>query len=149
MATIVETVQSSELSRNSLSVFKSAEAHPVVVTRRDGENLVLMSEREASSQTQLLELAAQLIAVTTDTDGPLHDRMAERFPWMYALDPVARAQCAQELVDAARASFATKQLHLVIQQLTAWRETATAIAAGLGSEPVDWVDLEFAVTRPE
>jgi hypothetical protein len=48
---------------------------------------------------------------------------------------------------AARASFATHQPHLAIAELTAWRETATAIAAGLGKEPVEWLDEAEAVER--
>lgn len=51
-----------------------------------------------------------------------------------------RKECSRDLVDAARASSSTQQPHLAIAQLTSWRETATAIAAGLGSQPVEWLD---------
>lgn len=136
------TRRSSDLSKHSAEVFAEAEDHPVTVTRRDGENLVLMSQREADARAQLLELAAQLIAVTLDDEGPLEARMAARFPWMFALSPAGRATCAGALVDAARASFSTGQPHLAIAELTSWRETATAIAAGLGSAPVEWLDAD-------
>lgn len=151
MATTLDsahTVQSSELSRNPASVFSEAEAHPITVTRRDGESLVLMTEREAESRNLLLEIAAQLIAVTTDDRGTLAERMAVQFPWMYALDPVDRAQCADELVKATRASFATNQPNLAVIELTAWRETAIAIAEGYGDEPVEWSTEPVPVERP-
>lgn len=32
--------------------------------------------------------------------------------------------------------------------MSAWRETATAIAAGLGKEPVEWLDEAEAVEHP-
>ncbi len=51
-----------------------------------------------------------------------------------------REQCAQDLIDAARASFSTQQPHLAIARFTSWCETATAIAAGLGTQPVEWLD---------
>lgn len=145
------TFQSSELSRASADVFEAAADHPVQVTRRDGESLVLMSESADKARAALLELAAQLVAVSTSTDGSLASRMSDRFPWMLALSPTDQDSCATAVLAAARASFATHQPHLAIAELTAWRETATAIAAGLGKEPVEWLsdaDATEAVERP-
>lgn len=142
------TFQSSELSRASADVFAAAADHPVQVTRRDGESLVLMSESADNARAALLELAAQLVAVSTSTDGTLAGRMSDRFPWMLALRPADQEACATAVLAAARASFATNQPHLAIAELTAWRETATAIAAGLGKEPVEWLDEAEAVERP-
>ncbi|WP_315915170.1 prevent-host-death protein [Arthrobacter sp. lap29] len=142
------TFQSSELSRSSAEVFAAAADHPVEVTRRDGESLVLMSGSADRARTNLLELAAQLVAVSTSTDGTLVTRMIDRFPWMLALSPADQQACANDILSAARASFATNQPHLAIAELTAWRETATAIAAGLGQEPVEWLDDSVVVERP-
>lgn len=133
--------RSSDLSKHSAEVFAEAEDHPVTVTRRDGESLVLMSQREAEARAELLQIAATLITVTLE-DGPLTERMADRYPWMYALGAQERKECARDLIDAARASFSTQQPHLVITKLTSWRETATAIAAGLDSLPVEWLDRD-------
>jgi PHD/YefM family antitoxin component YafN of YafNO toxin-antitoxin module len=101
--------QSSELSRNSLKVFSAAEISPVLVTRRDGESLILMSEKEADAQSELFELAAQLIAVTIDNDGSLAERMAKHFPWMLALNAADRTQCADDLIRAGQAALSTGQ----------------------------------------
>lgn len=131
--------RSSELSRYPAKVFAEAENQPITVTRRDGESLVLMSQREADARAGLLQLAAKLITVALD-DGALEDRMAAHFPWMLALSEVGRARCSRALIDAARASFATDQPHLAILELASWRETAEAIAAGLRSEPDEWSD---------
>lgn len=107
-----------------------------------------MSKAEAAARQQLLEFAAQLIVVATDDRGSLSDRMAKSLPWMLALPADARAQCATELLDAARASFSTGQPHLAVAELTAWRETATALAAGLGNATVDWITSGIVVERP-
>ncbi|MHA7175894.1 prevent-host-death protein [Arthrobacter sp. Sr24] len=141
------TFQSSELSRSSADVFAAAADHPVEVTRRDGESLVLMSGSADRARTNLLELAAQLVAVSTSTDGTLVTRMIDRFPWMLALSSADRQACVNDILSAARASFATNQPHMAIAELTAWRETATAIA-GLGQEPVEWLDDSVVVERP-
>ncbi|WP_426625595.1 prevent-host-death protein [Leifsonia sp. McL0607] len=139
---------SSDLSRHSTRVFAAAEAHPVEVTRRDGEDLVLMSKREASAREGLLQLAATLIGVATDTRGSLAERMSAALPWMLALNPEDRAACADELLDAARASFSTGEAHLAVAALRSWRETATALAAGLGELSVEWIDTGLPVARP-
>ncbi|WP_300680121.1 hypothetical protein [Nocardioides sp.] len=137
----LHTRRSSDLSKHSAEVFAEAEDHPVTVTRRDGESLVLMSQREADARAKLLDIAATLVSMSLE-DGPLSERLASRYPWMFALSIEDREQCARDVVDAARASFSTQQPHLAITQLTSWRETATAIAAGLGSQPVDWLDVD-------
>lgn len=140
--------RSSDLSKHSAEVFAEAEDHPVTVTRRDGEALVLMSQREAEGRARLLDFAAQLITVTLDESGTLATRMAKVFPWMLALSPPDRESCAQDLVDAARASFSTNQPHLAIAELTSWKETATALAAGLGNTDLEWLDEDEPVERP-
>lgn len=83
----VATRRSSDLSKHSAEVFAEAEDHPVTVTQRDGESLVLMSQREAEGRARLLDLATQLITVTLDDAGTLTERMAKAFPWMLALSP--------------------------------------------------------------
>lgn len=142
------TRRSSDLSKHSADVFAEAEDHAVQITRRDGEPLVLMSQREADARASLLQLAADLISVTLDDEGTLASRMTDRFPWMLALSEADRNTCAQNLVDAARASFSTGQAHLAIAELTSWRETATAIAAGLGRATVEWLENPEPVERP-
>ena len=145
------TRRSSDLSKHSAEVFAEAEDHPVTVTRRDGEALVLMSQREAEGRVRMLEFAAQLIGVAVDDDGTLAERMSRVFPWMLALSTEDRGACSQDLVDAARASFSTDQPHLVLAELASWRETAIATAAGLGRVDLDWLDSDdddVVVERP-
>jgi hypothetical protein len=142
------TRRSSDLSKHSADVFAEAEEHPVQITRRDGETLVLTSQSAADAQALLLQFAADLITVTLDDEGSLASRMAQRFPWMLALSSADQQSCAQDLVDSARASFSTGQPHLAIAELTSWRETATAIAAGLAPSPVEWLARPTPVERP-
>lgn len=149
MNTTLKSFRSSDLSHDSTTVYNAAERSPVLVTRRDAEDLVLMSERENTARRLLLEFAAQIIAVTTDDRGSLAERMSNIFPWMLALTPEGRNKCALALVNAARASFATGQLHLALAEKNSWEETAINMAAGLGQEPVEWLDETIAVDRPE
>lgn len=140
--------QSSELSRSSAAVFAAAERAPVEVTRRNGESLVLMSSTEARAREKLFEMAAQMLAVATDEEGTLDERMADHFPWMYALGEADRVSCAHDLVRTARAAFTTGQAHLAVAEMAAWRSTASALAAGLRNDPVEWLEDVEPVERP-
>lgn len=142
------TFPSSDLSRNSAKVFSVSEKTPVRVTRRDGEDLVLMSEHENSLREELLHIAAELIAATTEEHGSLSERMANRFTWMLALGDDDRATCATDLIRAARASFATGGAHLVMAELASWRDTAHALASGWGEARIDWLDKPVRVEHP-
>lgn len=142
------TRRSSDLSKHSAEVFAEAEEHPISITRRDGESLVLMSQREAEGQTQLLEIAAQLLTVSIEDHGSLTERMSKAFPWMLALSAKDQETFARNIFDAARASLSTTQPHLIITELTSWKETATAIAAGLDTKNVDWLENDPRVERP-
>jgi hypothetical protein len=49
MTTLSPPFPSSELSRNSGSVFTATEASPVLITGRDGEDLVPVTQRNAGA----------------------------------------------------------------------------------------------------
>ncbi|PFG33362.1 hypothetical protein ATL42_1235 [Sanguibacter antarcticus] len=107
-----------------------------------------MYRGEADERARLLNFAAQLITVPLDDSGTLAERMSKTFPWMLALSPADRESCARDLVEAARASSSTDQRHLAIEELTSWKETATAVAAGLGRSDLEWLDDAERVERP-
>lgn len=135
-----ESFESSELSSSSAEVFAAAADHPITIRQRDGEPLVLMSQREDHARNELLKLAAKLIGVTIGDDSQLVRDMSQQFPWMLALSPDDQIECARDVLNAARASFSTRQAHLALSVLTSWQETAAAIAAGLADHQVEWFE---------
>jgi hypothetical protein len=141
-------VQSSDLSRHSREVFAAAEESPVEVTRRDGESLVLTTKREFDARDDVLEVAAQLIAVSLDDKGTLVDRLAGPFPWIKLLNEADQRECARNIVETARGAFTVHQPERLLSEVAAWRNTAEAVAAGWGNEPIDWAGDAGAVARP-
>ena len=148
MSIALPEFQSSELSRNSAAVFAEAEKNPVLVTRRDGEDFVLMSLTEAAARKSLLEFASQLISITTDDRGSLVERMCDRFPWMFSLTEQDRYICTKEILEAARASFSTNSPNLAVIEINAWHDTAVAIASKTNNESLEVLDVAELVTRP-
>lgn len=109
------------------------------MTRRDGENLVLMSEHEADERRNMFTIAAQIIAATTLEGCSLAERMATVFPWTLALDTGDCKLCARELIDTARAAFATNQPKTLLVGMTSWFESTTALAAWLDKVEPEWL----------
>lgn len=64
MTAVARTVQSSELYRHSREVFEAVDEGPVLITRRDGESLVLAKASQAEADRSGLKLAAHVVAVS-------------------------------------------------------------------------------------
>ncbi|MEY4981709.1 MAG: hypothetical protein RL174_1047 [Actinomycetota bacterium] len=115
----------------------AAELTPVLITRRDGSDFVLMSESEAEANRKLLDLTSQLLSVALDDRGTLVERMINRFPWMLALREDGQEQCAQDLMKAAMTSLATNRPNVVLIEFNAWFDTAELLAAGFNIKEIE------------
>ncbi|WP_209561613.1 prevent-host-death protein [Frigoribacterium sp. PvP032] len=140
-------VRSSDLSRHSAAVFAAAEDGPVEVTRRDGEALLLVTKREALVHRRVLEVAAQLIAVSLDDDGSLADRLSRQLPWIKLLSPADQEVCARTIIETARGAFVVNEPVRILTEITAWMNTAKAVAAGRGAVD-DWLPDAPVVADP-
>ncbi|CAB4639430.1 unannotated protein [freshwater metagenome] len=148
MSKLIEQVQSSELSRNPLKVFSAAEKTPVTVTRRDGEDLVLMSKKETESVPQFHSHVAQVVSALDDERGTLVERMTRYFPWMLALELDAQEECAKDLIRTTKAALATNAPTLALAELNAWTATAETKALGIDFDDVEWLETPILVERP-
>lgn len=142
------TRKSSELSRRPADVFAEAEQEPVTLTRRDGGSMVLMSAARAEEIQHLLQLAARFTNASLRMDVFTPDVLVDVFPWMRALSERGRIECANELREAAIASFATSQSRLLDEALISWEGTAEALAAGLNVDDIEYLDEVVPVGRP-
>lgn len=141
------TRRSSDLSKHSAEVFREVEVHPVFFERRDGSHVVLMTAKEDHERTELTKFAGMIVAAVLD-HASLEEGLTREFPWMFALSEKDRKVCAREIVEAFRAAFSTGEAHQVLGVVTAWQESAAAIAAGLVDREVEWLDEPITVGRP-
>lgn len=144
------SVQSSELSRNSASVFAAAEAGPVTITRRDGEDFILATASDARREHRAMEIAAGLIAASLAGAPPsLPERLRGPFPWIEFLSDAERMAFADEIVRVMRACAAVGDYRQLLITFHAWRSTAEAYAHGLPhDEALHWLDSPVSVPRP-
>lgn len=139
--------KSSELSRNSKEVFAAAQQHPITVTRRDGDSLVLMSAEANRAREQLFGLALRLLSATRDDHGSLIERLTRQYPWMLALSADDRLSCAEELLDTTQVALSTGEPVRALVAIEAWRSTAEALASGI-DHTADWLDHPEPAEHP-
>jgi len=147
---IAQTVRFSDLSRDSKKVAAAAERGPVMITRRDGEPLVLQRQSVYEQNRAGLALASQVIAAAVG-EGPegFAERLGRFFPWMSFLPSDGREQCAGELARVARACASVSVFEPLEVEVSAWQSTAEAYASGHGPDTeYDWLDDPTAVERP-
>lgn len=149
MSKLLNQVQSSELSRNAAEVFEQAQKSPLVITRRDGQNLVLKSLREELAQLEARAFASSMLSAALETSGSIQERVKNHFPWILALSDKDQAECVTELLQAARIALATGQDLKAMQLLTSWRETALAVAAGLTASANERLKTPIKVERAQ
>lgn len=141
------TRPASDLIQHTEAVLRDAEEHPVTLLRKDREPLVLMSQHELEAQDTLLDLAGKLVTAALDSPS-LEAGLAQAYPWMSALSPEDRELCSAELVATARAALSRGRPSRALGALNSWRDSAEAIASGLGADPVEWLEEPIVVERP-
>lgn len=149
-AAISRTVKSSELSRNPAAVFSAVDQGPVIITRRDGESLILAKESDIMQQRAGLELAASLVAASLAPDDvSFVERLRGPFPWVEFLNQSDREAFAHETVDVARACAAVSRFDRLLLTVKAWHSTAQAIAGGYtNDEDLELLDVPEPVADP-
>ena len=107
-----------------------------------------MSKKETQSIPQFHSHVAQIISALDDCNVPLVERMTRSFPWMLALEPDAREECAKDLIRTTKAALATNAPMLALNEVNAWTATAETTALGIDFNDVDWLDAPILVERP-
>ncbi len=150
MTAVARTVQSSELSRHSREVFEATDEGPVLITRRDGESLVLTKASQTDADRSGLELAAHVVAVSLSTDDrPFAQRLRDPFPWVALLSAEEQDSFATEVVDVARACAALSRFERLLITVSAWKDTAEALAGGSTADvDLHWFDDDVSVPDP-
>lgn len=148
MSLTINTMKSSDLSRNPAKVYSEAEKEPVLLTRRDGEDLVVMTAKEAASRTWLMELSSQLLGIATAPGGTFTDRMCSAYPWMLVLDHKERESCAVKILESTRIALSTGHPLVAYVAFHGWKDSAEYISAGLFDQEADWLEKPIIVERP-
>ncbi|MYS79453.1 prevent-host-death family protein [Streptomyces sp. SID5474] len=138
------TVAFSDLSKNSKRVAETVEqAQRVHVTRRDGEDLYLTTERHDRQREETADVTSRLFAALIGTDEGARAvllALPTVFPWIRHLSADEVREFVVDLVDATR-DVAELDVHSTLHRvIVEWRATARILAdpelAALLTEPL-------------
>src|SRR3954467_6924006 len=126
------TVSFSDLSKNSKRVADTVErAQRVHVTRRDGEDLYLTTERHDRERQETTDVTTRLFTALISSDEGARAvllALPQVFPWVRHLSAAEVREFLVDLVNAARDAVdldVHSNLHRVIVE---WRATARILA---------------------
>lgn len=144
------TATFSDLLRSPKDVAAAAEHTEVTITRRDGEDLVLMSAAAAQRNRDGLEFAAGIVAAAVaEWPASFAHRLRGPFPWMTFLSDAEQDAMADELVTTTRACAGVGRFDPLAITIAAWKATAEAYAAGIPRDGADltWLDGDDEIVQ--
>jgi hypothetical protein len=119
MAMPVEEFTLTDFLQHSGKVLPKVAEGEVLLHRRDGDDLVLMTS------TQMEALQTTLRAFMSITDGGA-DRVATALPWFGFLEHSDQLECLRELRQGADATMLTGRLSELEEIIDEWRATGLA-----------------------
>lgn len=126
--TAVEEIPFSQLlqhSRDTLEKLEESRGRRLRLVRRDGEDLILESARQADEDDEAFALAARIISELLITDQAVLGRVFPAvFPWMRFLPPDEAPAFIAEFTQTARACAGLGTLMPLNAVVAAWRATA-------------------------
>jgi hypothetical protein len=146
-----QTATFSDLLRSPNDVVAATENGDVLLTRRDGDDLVLSSAEAGRRNRRGLEFAASIVsAAVSQWPESFAYRLHQPFPWMAFLSEPEQEELAKELVDVARACASLDRFERLAVVISQWKSTAAIYSDGLALDTmnVDWMDFPAPVERP-
>jgi len=110
----------SEFLQHSGRVLPELAAGEVVLRRRDGEDLVLMTRRHREALTTMLRT---FVAAAADDVAAASGTLW----WLSLLDPEDQRTCLRDLRQTTTVALATGQLEQLADALYGWEATALAV----------------------
>ncbi len=134
----------SEFLQHSGQVLAEVAEGEILLHRRDGEDIVLMTLGQREALGTALRAA---FALTSNDDQAI----TAILPWLAFLDSVDRAACLRDLRDVSAAAIHTGRLSRLQENLYAWEATGLAAWDDLRSKQrVGYADEEpIDLPRPE
>lgn len=109
----------SEFLQHSGRLLPEVEKGEVLLRRRGGEDLVVMTRGQNDALSTIVRTLAAIVAGGGD-------RATAVLPWLAFLSPEDRDACLRELCEVASAAVATGQLRHLEEMLYQWEATGLA-----------------------
>jgi hypothetical protein len=108
---------------------------PVLISRRDGEDLVLMSYKTFQQENQFLELVGRFMNALDESDEvSIGKRLAKDMPWLRILNSEQLGYFVAEMIEQITVATSTGVYRDALIMFDNWQAKARAIQMGLDTE---------------
>jgi len=145
----MSTTTFTDLLRKPKVVLARIDEGQVRITRRDGDDLVILRAGELDALVEGVALSSRLMRAVSRTNGDVAAALSDLFAWTAELSPAELAAYAVEMRELAFAAGELGAFEHLLRAQKEWEETARAYAMGM--HPVGRIEtraVPVLVDRP-
>lgn len=145
----MSTATFTDLLRKPKEVLANIDEGQVRITRRDGDDLVILRGHDLDTLEKGVALSSQLIRAIGRNNNNVAAALTELFAWTAEFSPAELAAYGNEVEQLVYAASELGTFERLLRAQRSWRETALAYAAGLRPvEAIELLDEPVRVERP-
>lgn len=147
----VRTATFAEFLRSPKAVIEQTRHGAVHITRRDGEDLVVLRASDLEHQEEGIGLASRLMRATLTAKGDIPAAISDVFAWTTLLSDSERSQLVRDITDHLWSAAELRRYVQLLAVVRSWRGTAEAYAAGYtraSDDDLAWLDEAVDAPNP-
>lgn len=138
-----------DLLRKPKEVLAHIDQGPVRITRRDGDDLVILRGHDLDVLESGVALSSRLIRAIGRNKGGVEAALTDLFAWTGEFTPRELAAYAAEIEQLVYAASELGTFERLLRAQQEWQETARAYAVGMRPvEPIELPAIPALVDRP-
>jgi PHD/YefM family antitoxin component YafN of YafNO toxin-antitoxin module len=120
--------KASDLNRNPTKIFQAAKNYPVLLKRRGGPDMILVSKKELLAQAEAHETAALLLSALQSLENSRLENIRLRFPWMAVFAEDKEKECADQMLAGVKEFFTSGIALPFVSLVHKWKHLAREVA---------------------
>jgi hypothetical protein len=120
--------KASDLNRNPAKIFQTAKNHPVLLKRRSGPDMILVSKKELLAQAEAHQTAALLLSALQSLENSRLENIRLRFPWMAVFAEEKEKECADQMLAGVKEFFTSGITLPFVSLVHQWKHLAREVA---------------------
>lgn len=138
-----------DLLRKPKDVLAHIDEGQVRITRRDGDDLVILRGHDLDILSSGVALSSRLLRAIGRNKGDVEAALADLFAWTAEFTPEELHTYATEIEQLVYAASELGTFERLLRAQQEWRETALAYAMGMRPvEPIELLAVPVRVERP-
>lgn len=129
----MSTATFTDLLRKPKEVLAHIDEEQVRITRRDGDDLVILRGHDLDALSQGVALSSQILRAIGRNKGDATAAVRELYAWTEELSESEISEFANEMQRLVYTASELGSFERLIRAHTEWKETATAYAIGLAT----------------